>query len=93
MQPPNPPDSPPPSVPRVLAALALIMIGLLIFLPSGLCTGFFLLGALIALVTASHQNFGLGQLALVIGGPFVVLGGFILWSGFRLLSPRKPDHD
>jgi hypothetical protein len=53
----------------------MIAVGLLIFVPSGLCTAY-AVGSPLALP------------ALVIGGPFVFIGGRILWGGLRWLRER-----
>lgn len=65
------------------SAIALVVIGLLILVPSGLCTGVFGIGALL--------DFGAGQGyevvmlvgALLIGGPFIVLGTLLIRTGLR----------
>jgi hypothetical protein len=71
------------------AAIALIVVGLLILIPSGLCTGavtiFSLWGAL-----AGHGSgaTGIVGMALTIGGPFVAIGGVLTWLGFRMRRRR-----
>ena len=59
-------------------AIALVLIGLLILIPSGLCTAVFGLGDLMD----SGGPFML-IIALVVGGPFVVLGALLIRTGLR----------
>lgn len=59
-------------------AIALIVIGLLILVPSGLCTTVVGLSSLDSL-----------GIALVVGGPFILAGGGMVLSGIRWL--RKAD--
>jgi hypothetical protein len=65
------------------SAFALVVIGLLILIPSGLCTGVFGVGALLDL--GSGQGYEVVMLvgALVIGGPFIILGTLLLRTGLR----------
>ena len=64
----TPPDPAP--RPRITAgSIALICIGLLIFVPSGLCTA--------VVVTMG----GPAEAALVIGGPFIAIGWLLVWWG------------
>lgn len=58
-------------------SIAQLVIGLLILVPSGLCTAFFM--------SAGNQMEGI---ALIIGGPFVLLGGWLVSLGVRKM--RKP---
>ena len=58
-------------------SIALLVVGLLILVPSGLCTAFFM--------SAGNQMEGV---ALIFGGPFIVLGGWLVWLGIRKM--RKP---
>ena len=73
--------------PSLAGTIALLVIGLLILIPSGLCTGFFALAPIVARI----MNPGSGPidsvfgLALVIGSPFILLGGFMVWRGVKRL--------
>ncbi len=74
--------------PSLAVTIALLVIGLLILIPSGLCTGFFALvsdrGSNINPGSVSDRQRFLG-LSLVIGGPFILLGGFMVWRGVKRL--------
>jgi hypothetical protein len=76
------PDSTPnPTKPSVAVSVAILVIGLLILVPSGLCTGLFMFGPLF---TGGSGNDMVG-VALLIGGPFVVVGGALtMWGIGRL---------
>ena len=65
------------------AAIALVVIGLLILIPSGLCTGIFGIGALFDLTAAQGYAGILLIGALVLGGPFIVLGALLIRTGLR----------
>lgn len=66
-----------PSPGRMAGGMALIVIGLLILIPSGLCTAAF--GGL-SLFEMATSSTGLSVLpeALMIGGPFILIG-FVLF--------------
>ena len=69
---------------RTAAAIALIVIGLLFLVPSGLCTGFF--GAMAVLgVIYEPQNSGMSEIlpVLMVGGPFILIGALLLRLGLR----------
>jgi hypothetical protein len=68
---------------RGFAAIALIVLGLLILIPSGLCTGAVAIWA-IALSGHASNVTGVVGMALTIGGPFVAVGGVLTWLGFRM---------
>jgi hypothetical protein len=68
--------------PSVAGSIVILVIGLLILVPSGLCTGFF---AFAPLFTGGSGDSGLLGLALLIGGPFVAVGiALVLWGIRRL---------
>ena len=71
------PNPAPKEEPSLAAGCALIFVGLLVFVPSGLCTGF-ITGAAIA----NNEWTGL-IVPLLLGGPFVVGGAVMLWQGVR----------
>lgn len=66
-------------------AVTLLVIGLLILIPSGLCTGVFGAGALYDMFTSSSDE-GVSILAeaLMIGGPFLAVGGALVYAAFRV---------
>jgi hypothetical protein len=69
------PNPTPGSRPGAVGTVALLVVGLLILVPSGLCTTVFL-------------GNGFGLMALVIGGPFVIFGGWLVWSGIKRIRDR-----
>jgi hypothetical protein len=75
MENPNPVPS---HGPTIGGAIALIVMGLVVFVPSGLCTGIFFF-----LPLTQPGNNAPFFLALGIGGPFVVGGAVMLWYGFE----------
>lgn len=68
--------------------IALLVLGLVILIPSSLCTGFLGIGALVDTI-ANPANAGDGlsvmAMALVIGGPFVATGAVLVWFAIRRL--------
>ncbi len=71
-------------------SIALLAIGLLILVPSGLCTGIFGVGTLVdALKPKAGEQiyFGLGTV-LITGGPFVLIGGVMVWTAIKRLRRR-----
>jgi len=83
---PQPDPTPPAATPSVAGTVALIVVGLLIFVPSGLCTGVMALGPLIGAILnpqGSQDPFEGVLFALIVGGPFVLIGGAMLWRGIR----------
>jgi hypothetical protein len=85
--------SPEPSPPRrwTSAAVAIFVIGLLILVPSGLCSSAFLVGMLYSAVSEG-ANFGesLSVLSSVVlvGGPFIVVGAALTFFGWRMRSRK-----
>ena len=72
--------------PSLAVTIALLVIGLLILIPSGLCTGFFTLSPIVrAIIDRSSVSNDIFGLALAIGGPFILLGGFMVWRGVKRL--------
>jgi hypothetical protein len=76
---------------HIAGAIAMVVIGLLILIPSGLCTGVIGGGALIN--GFLHPGYIGGTLsmfvmALMVGGPFVVGGGALMWFGVKRLRGR-----
>ena len=65
-------------------AITLLVIGLLIVVPSGLCTGIFGVGALYDMVTSSSAE-GLSILveALMIGGIPLAIGAALIYAAFK----------
>jgi uncharacterized membrane protein HdeD (DUF308 family) len=64
-------------------AVALLVIGLVILVPSGLCTAY--LGIMGILYGGnSSETSDLLTMALLYGGPFVFLGALFVYLGFRI---------
>ena len=74
---------------RAAGTAALLIVGLLILVPSGLCTGAFGIGAVLELLT-NPQNADTSMLgmALIFGGPFVAVGGVLVWIAIRRMRAR-----
>jgi hypothetical protein len=66
-------------------AITLLVIGLLILVPSGLCTGIFGIGALYDMMTSS-SNEGVSILieALMIGGIPLAIGAALVYAAFKV---------
>jgi len=85
---PVPPAAVPPASPPKRHwtgfAITLLTIGVLILIPSGLCTGIFGVGALYDMVTSSPGEGGaiLAE-ALLIGGIPIAIGGLLVFAGFK----------
>lgn len=88
---------PRPQPPRHSAAgtVALIVIGLLILVPSGLCTGILALGPLLEMFfnpQAGSSAYEIDPFAMTIGLPFVLLGGGMLWRGIVRWRATRDEH-
>jgi membrane protein implicated in regulation of membrane protease activity len=86
-QPQGPADPKPPAR-WTGAAVALLIIGLLILIPSGLCTSAFGIAALAGGFGSSGVDMSLLAMALIVGGPFVVLGALLVRTGLRKRDRR-----
>jgi hypothetical protein len=64
--------------------VTLLVIGLMILIPSGLCTGIFGVGALYDMITSSSSEGAsiLGE-ALIIGGIPLAIGGILVYAAFQ----------
>lgn len=73
--------------PSLAATIALLVVGALILIPSGLCTGYFALAVIVQAIQYPGTIIDSGFLGLIlaIGGPLVLLGGFMIWRGVRRL--------
>lgn len=86
-------NAPEPTKPaRSLAAtVAILAIGLVILVPSGLCTGTMGVSAVVNAVLYPAQAgdaVSMIALALIVGGPFVIAGGALVWIAIRRLRGR-----
>jgi len=83
MSDPQTPPSPQPAPKWTGSAIALVVIGLLILIPSGLCTSVFgLAGLFDSSGYGGYDGFMLGM-ALIVGGPFIILGALLIRTGLR----------
>lgn len=82
---PKPQEEPPLST-----GCALIVIGLLVLVPSGLCTGYLAFGAMMG-----PPVWNIMPIPLLIGGPFIIGGAIALCAGaVRFVTYlRKSDGD
>jgi hypothetical protein len=84
------PPPPPAAVPgqrRQWGALSvtLLVIGLLILIPSGLCTGIFGVGALYDMFTSSsNEGFSILLEALMLGGIPLAIGAALVYAAFKV---------
>ena len=74
---------------NVAGGIALLVIGLVILIPSGLCTGVMAGAAIFSAFSRGGANIGLLMPALIFGGPFVAGGGALVWQGIKRL--RRPE--
>ena len=77
----SPPEPPPRR--RGAAAIALIVVGLLILIPSGLCTSVFVIMGLVSSFSVPGDSASSFLEALVFGGPFIAFGTALLVLGLR----------
>ena len=73
----------PPPRRRGAAAIALIVVGLLILIPSGLCTSAFVIMGLVTMFSEPGDSTSSFMEALVFGGPFILVGAALLALGLR----------
>lgn len=66
-------------------AVVLLVIGLLILIPSGLCTGIFGVGALYDAVTSSSaEGFSILVEALIFGAVPIAIGAALVYAAFKV---------
>ena len=66
--------------------VALIVLGLLLLVPSGLCTAAIGIGAIYGMIAAPENAgdaLGTIPMILIVGGPFIVGGAALLLTGIR----------
>jgi hypothetical protein len=80
----SPPPDPPPSGRRSVGAIVLIGLGLLVLVPSGLCTG---VAGLIGIFNLDRDGAGFLGLVLIIGGLPILIGTAFLVIGLKM--PRR----
>lgn len=74
---------------NVAGGIALLVLGLVILVPSGLCTGIMAVGAIVSMFRYPSAA-GTLPIALIFGGPFVAAGGALVWQGIKHL--RRGDE-
>ncbi|HEY1710370.1 MAG TPA: hypothetical protein VGG10_19015 [Rhizomicrobium sp.] len=81
----NEPEQSQPGAGRMASGMALIVIGLLILIPSGLCSAIFGAGAFMSAISGSTES-ALNDVPeiLLVGGPFIVVGLLLFLAGRRL---------
>jgi hypothetical protein len=78
------PQTPEPPKPKWTgAAITLFAIGLLIFVPSGLCTGIFGIGALVDAGSSNGIDYGVLLMALIVGGIPMLVGFLFIRLGLK----------
>ena len=79
-----------PSPGRMAGGMALIVIGLLILIPSGLCTA--VVGGM-SIFEMFSSSTGLNVLpeALTVGAPFILIGLLLFYVGRRMRRPVQQD--
>jgi hypothetical protein len=85
------PETPPPRKPPLTAAgIALVVIGLLILVPSGLCTGLIGISGIVASLSQGRLP-DIPQIlteALSFALIPILIGAFLLWAGLRLRAKK-----
>ena len=84
-------EEPPKTHFSAAGTVAMFVIGLLVLVPSGLCTGVMGGGAILNMITDPKNaggSIGILGMALVIGGPFVVAGGAMVWRAIARMRDR-----
>jgi hypothetical protein len=82
------PDPSPKRQYNAAGTAALLVIGLLFLVPSGICTGIFGGGALMDAFTSPHNasdSLSMIFAAILFGGPFITVGGVMVWLAVRRL--------
>jgi hypothetical protein len=86
-----------PSQGRMIGGMALIVIGLLILIPSGLCTAIFgvmSFADLFSSPSAAGEAMSILLEVLIVGGPFIVVGFVLFRVGLALRrKPAPPKID
>jgi len=75
----------------IAGTAALLVVGLMVLVPSGLCTGFFGGGAIIGAIldpNEASESLSTFVMALIIGGPFVAGGGVMVWQAVKRMRGR-----
>jgi len=66
-------------------AIAVLAIGLVILIPSGLCTGIFGMGAIYDMITSSSsEGFSILLEALLFGAIPLAIGGVLVFAAFKM---------
>ena len=63
------------------SAIALLVFGLVILVPSGLCTAYL---GIMGLFFGGNDTADIVTMALFYGAPFLLIGGILVWLAFRV---------
>jgi hypothetical protein len=83
---PEPDPTPKPKGAGCIAG-ALLALGLLILVPSGLCTGAMTIYPILMFIfDPKHPSISNDMIPMVltVGGPFVLIGGVLTWIGYTM---------
>lgn len=78
---------------NVAGGIAFLVIGLVILVPSGLCTGVVAGAAIVNMFASGRANMDVANIvyvALLFGGPFIAGGGALVWQGIKRLRRPRP---
>ena len=83
---------------RGFVATLMVGVGFLMVATCGLCTAVFAIGSLIDMAQGhsggEFSSASVLQAALTLGLPPIVVGGLLIWGGFRLgREPKPPPSD
>lgn len=81
------PEGQPPRPHWTTLSVVLVIIGLLILVPSGLCTGLFGIGAMLE-GGSPGESLGILLIALLYGAVPIAIGGVLVYAG---LQARRKD--
>jgi len=81
-----------PGLARRVIAMFLLVVGVLLTIGSGACTGLFFIGFVMDSNTGPEfSGADLWMLPLILGGPVILLGALMWWGGARLRGrPAAP---
>lgn len=84
------PETPKPRLRWTANAIALLVIGLLILIPSGLCTAGFGIMALVDFLNYPENSDGASFVAeaVIVGGPFILVGAALVYGALRARKPK-----
>ncbi|MBV9421144.1 MAG: hypothetical protein JO348_15350 [Alphaproteobacteria bacterium] len=89
------PEQPPPPANTLAGTIVLIVLGLLVLVPSGLCTGVMVGGAVWSMFdspSSGGEALSIVLPAIILGGPFIVGGFAMLWTGIKRIRARRQSR-